>query len=84
MEQLKLGDILNLAKELKKTGLSQKEINELPVYLGDDDELNGVHCGWYVQVIDSDSDDEDDKYTVELINENSNNFELNGSAILIS
>ena len=84
MEQLKLGDILNLAKELKKTGLSQKEINELPVYLGDDDELNGVHCGWYVQVIDSDSDDEDDKYTVELINENSNNFELNGTAILIS
>ena len=84
MRQLKMGDILGLAKNLKASGLSQKEINELPIYLGDDDELNGIHCGWYVQLIDSESDDEDDKYTVELINENSNNFELNGSAILIS
>ena len=84
MKQLTMGDILGLAKSLKASGLSQREINKLPVYLGDDDELNGIHCGWYVQVVDSESEDEDDKYTIELINENSNNFELNGSAILIS
>ena len=86
MEQLKLGDILNFIKMLKASGMKDKEIKSLPVYLGDDDELNGIHCGWYTNLVDAeDTTDEDNVYTVELINENRCNIKLEkGKAILIS
>lgn len=86
MEQLKLGDILDFVKELKKDGMTDKEIKSLPIYLGDDDELNGVHCGWYTNLLDAeDTEDEDNVYTIELINENRCNIKLEtGKAILIS
>lgn len=86
MEQLTLGDILRFTKELKDDGMSLKEIYELPVYLGDDDELNGVHCGWYTNLVNADdTEDDDNVYTVELINENRCNIKLEkGKAILIS
>lgn len=86
MEQLKLGDILNFIKMLKANGMKDKEIKSLPVYLGDDDELNGIHCGWYTNLVDAeDTEDEDNVYTIELINENHCNIKLEkGKAILIS
>lgn len=86
MEQLTLGDILRFVKALKDDGMSLKEIHDLPVYLGDDDELNGVHCGWYTNLVDADNtEDEDNVYTVDLINENRCNIKLEkGKAILIS
>lgn len=86
MEQLTLGDILRFVKALKDDGMSLKEIHNLPVYLGDDDELNGVHCGWYTNLVDADNtEDEDNVYTVDLINENRCNIKLEkGKAILIS
>ena len=82
MRQLRLGDILELAEVLKSQGMAEKEINALPVYLGDDDELNGIHCAWYRQLIDKDN--EDDAALVELINENGHNNPLEGRGILIS
>lgn len=86
MEQLTLGDILRFVKELKDRGMSAKELQALPVYLGDDDELNGIHCGWYTNLVDADdTEDTDNVYTVELINENRCNIKLEkGKAILIS
>ena len=85
MGQLTMGNILAFVKELKDNGMSLKEIHELPIYLGDDDELNGIHCGWYTNLVDSnDTEDEDNVYTVEMINENRCNIKLNGKAILIS
>ena len=86
MEQLTLGDILRFVKELKDDGMSLKEIYDLPIYLGDDDELNGIHCGWYTNLVDADdTEDEDNVYTVDLINENRCNIKLEkGKAILIS
>jgi hypothetical protein len=85
MGQLKLGDILNFVKALKAEGMTTKEINNLPIYLGDDDELNGIHCGWYTNLVDSnDTEDEDNVYTVEMINERRGNIKLDGKAILIS
>ena len=85
MSQLTMGNILALVKELKDNGMSLKEIHELPIYLGDDDELNGIHCGWYTNLVDSNNtEDEDNVYTVEMINERRGNVELNGKAILIS
>ena len=86
MVQLKLFDILCFVKELKKSGMTDKEINSLPIYLGDDDELNGIHCAWYTNLVDADdTEDKDNVYTVELINENRCNIKLEtGKAILIS
>ena len=82
MKQLTLGVILQLVSNLKKEGMTIKEITELPVYIGNDDELNGIHTAWYVQPIDSNK--EDDADFVELINEDRCNFEIKGKAILIS
>ena len=85
MGQLTMGNILALVKELKDNGMSLKEIYDLPIYLGDDDELNGIHCGWYTNLVDSNNtEDGDNVYTVEMINERRGNNQLNGKAILIS
>jgi hypothetical protein len=82
MKQLTMGDILNLVSTLQKEGMSTKEIVSLPVYIGNDDELNGIHCGWYAQPVDPNN--EDDADLVELINEDTHKFEIKGKAILIS
>ena len=82
MKQLTLGDILKFVAELQDAGMSTKAITALPVYLGRDDELNGIHTGWYVNLVDP--DEEDDADFVELINEDRCNIKLEGKAILIS
>ena len=82
MKQLTVGDILKFVSELQKSGMSTKAIAGLPVYLGEDDELNGIHTGWYVNLVDS--DEEEDADFVELINEDRCNIKLEGKAILIS
>ena len=82
MKQLKLGDILKLVAQLRDSGMSAKTISALPIYLGQDDELNGIHTGWYINLIDS--DEERDADFIELINEDRCNIKLDGKAILIS
>lgn len=86
MGQLTLGNIINFIRELREGGLTEREIRALPIYLGDDDELNGIHCGWYTNLVDTDdTEDTDNVYTIELINENRCNIKLEkGKAILIS
>ena len=80
--QLKMENIFALCDELKSKGMTIDEIKELPIYLGDDDELNGIHTGWYADFIDVDQ--ESDADIVALINENRCNITLNSTAILIS
>ena len=80
--QLKMGDIFAFCAELRQKGMTMEEIKELPIYLGNDDELNGIHCGWYTNLVDIDN--EEDADLVELINEDRHNIELKGKAILIS
>ena len=82
MKQCKMGTIFAAVKQLQDQGMSVKEIAELPIYIGDDDELNGIHCAWYAQPVDPNN--EDDADLVELINERSGNYEIKGKAILIS
>ena len=82
MGQLKLGSILKLISDLKTDGMSLEEIANLPVYIGDDDELNGIHCAWYAEPIDP--EDENYEPFVELINEDCCNIKIQGKAILIS
>lgn len=82
MNQLTMGVILQLAVKLQKEGMTTKEISDLPIYIGNDDELNGIHTAWYGQLIDSDA--EKDADFTELINEDPHNYTLKGKAILIS
>lgn len=83
MKQLTMGTLLQLVKELKESGMSAKEISNLKIYIGDDDELNGIHSAWYSQLLDP--NDAEDEGFVDLINENHNNNKLlNEKAILIS
>ena len=86
MGQLTAGDIIVMIKRLKDEGMSLKEIHELPIYLGDDDELNGIHCGWGLDVVDADNKEEENMgYLVDMINERFGNIKLEtGKAILIS
>ena len=85
MDQLTFGNILAFVNELKKQGMSMTEICALPIYIGNDDELNGIHCAWFTNLVDSNNtEDEDNVYTVEMINERRCNIKLDGKAILIS
>lgn len=85
MKQLTLGNILAFVNELKNQGMTMDEIKSLPIYLGNDDELNGIHCGWYTNLLDADNtEDEDSMYYVGMINDYCWNTDLKGKAILIS
>lgn len=68
MEQLKVKDILRKIKNIKAVmELTDEEIEEMPIYLGDDEELNGIHIGWYINFIDP--KEKEDKYIAEMIDE---------------
>jgi hypothetical protein len=85
MKQLTLGDILLLKERIEKgTKLSAAEIAALPIYLGDDDELNGIHGGWYCDYVTDKQLTDDDKYMIELITDNRCNPKFNHKAIIIS
>lgn len=82
MKQLTLGNILQLVKALKdQEGMTLAEIQTLPIYIGDDDELNGIHCAWDRGIVDVNNPD--DAYVVEMINEDRGNHKITGKAILI-
>ena len=85
MDQLTVGDILAVIRKLKDEGMSLREIGVLPIYLGDDDELNGIHCGWALDVVDVDNKENDNMYLVDMINEDVHCIKLEkGKALLIS
>lgn len=77
MKRLTMNDIYNMCLQLKEQG---KDLNKLPIYLGDDDELNGVHSGWYCEYITK--QDEEDNDTISIFEES--NIELADEGILIS
>lgn len=79
--QLTMQNILDLALKLEEQGLN---LSKLRVYLGNDDELNGIHNGWYCELVEN-KGEEEDNLIVDLINENiGNNIEKNEKFILIS
>ena len=84
MKQLVVKDIFDCVNRLQKRGMNFNDIMELPIYLGDDDELNGIHNGWYCEMIDSNDTDEDIQYIVDMIDEDYATTTLNGKGILIS
>ena len=80
--QITIGDILIMIHALQEGGMTTSEIAKLPIYIGNDDELNGIHTAWYVQPIDSTNKEDID--FVELINNDCHNRTIVGKAILIS
>ena len=82
MKQLTLKAIMEVISQLKDEGYTSKEIAEMPIYIGRDDELNGIHTAWYANIVKSDN--EDDQYFIEMINEDHCNIKFGGMAILIS
>ena len=79
--QLTMQSILEVALKLEEQGL---DLSKLRVYLGDDDELNGVHNAWYCELVENNGEEEN-SCIVDLINENiGNNVEENEKFILIS
>ena len=79
--QLTMQSILEVALKLKKQGL---DLSKIRVFLGNDDELNGVHNAWYCELVENDGEEENN-CIVDLINENiGNNIEENEKFILIS
>ena len=84
MDQLTINDILALCARLRQKGMTMEEIKALPIYIGDDDELNGIHTGWALDFVDSNNATEDNEWLVEMINENRCNIKLDGKAVVIS
>ena len=83
IEQLTVKELyIRLEQVRKELGLTGEEFEKLPIYLGDDDEMNGIHCAWYCEGVDADNEDDED--IVEMINERRGNVKLNGKGILIS
>ena len=79
MRQLTLQAIFDIATELIKKG---EDLTKYPIYLGNDDELNGIHNGWYINLLDVKDDDCAD--FIELIEEDHCTTDLKDKGILIS
>ena len=80
-EQLTMEKNLNVALAMKQKGI---DLSKIKVFLGNDDELNGIHNAWYCELVENDGEEENN-CIVNLINENiGNNVEENEKFILIS
>lgn len=81
MSQLTLKDIYEVANKLLKKG---EDLSQYPIYIGDDDELNGIHCGWYTNILDVNDKEESNQDLINMINEDYHCTELTNKGILIS
>ena len=79
--QLTMQSILEVALTLEEQGL---DLSKLRVFLGNDDELNGVHNAWFCELVENDGEEENN-CIINLINENIGSYvEDNEKFILIS
>lgn len=79
MKELTLGYLYTLLDDCIEKGLSP----ETPVFIGDDDGLNGIHTAFFAQVIRKDDKDDEDYF--ELISSGGmSNTEPKDINILIS
>lgn len=84
MKQLTIKDIFDAVNKLQKSGVNFNDIMKMPVYIGNDDELNGIHCAWYVQSVDAKTNNDGEKWLVNMINEDISNHKLEDKGLLIS
>lgn len=80
MKQLTIGELLRNIEGIKTSqGLTDEQIKNMPIYLGDDEELNGVHDAMFCDYIS-----EADENFLELIEDDCTNSKFKGRALLIS
>lgn len=79
MKQLTVGDLATMIARLIN---EQKDYKDIPIYLGNDDELNGVHCAWCCEVLRN--SDADCASVIEMIDESAGNNKFDKIAILLS
>lgn len=83
MNNLTVGEILKRIKQFKKEkGLTEKQLSEIPVFIGCDDELNEIHTAWYIQPVEKANPK--DLYLLEMIEEMSGNIKPADTSFLIS
>ena len=79
--QLTMQSILEVALKLEEQGL---DLSKIRVFLGNDDELNGIHNAWFCELVENDGEEENN-CIINLINENIGSYvEDNEKFILIS
>lgn len=76
---LTISKILAYIELLKHMGYTEEEIKQMPIYLGNDEELNGVYEGGYIDLVDTDNPDEN---MTDVIQEYDRDF--HGRCILLS
>lgn len=80
MRQLIIGELMRDIEKIKASeGLTDEQIKNMPIYLGDDEELNGVHDAMFCDYISEANED-----YLELIEDNCTNSKFEGRALLIS
>lgn len=79
-QQLTIGELERFICEVKTQ--HPKDYKDIPVYIGDDDELNGVHCAWYRNYIPTASEDNEDVSWRDIIGEN-NCYQLGDDEVAI-
>lgn len=82
MEQLNAQDLYTILDNFKNKGINLKEIQ---VYLGNDDELNGIHNGWNITpIINKREISEDNDYFLDMIEEDYSTSDLKMKGVVIS
>ena len=59
--QLTMQSILEVALKLEEQGL---DLSKIRVFLGNDDELNGVHNAWFCELVENDGEEENNYIVV--------------------
>lgn len=57
MNWLLMGEIIDFIESLRKEGKTEEEIRNMVVFLGDDEELNGIHLGYTISKQEKTDDD---------------------------
>lgn len=82
MEQLTLNDLYVFCQNFANKGFDLKEIQ---VYLGNDDELNGIHNGWFITpIMNKQGISENNDYFIDMINNDSHCSKLEMKGVVIS
>lgn len=81
MKQLTVKEIYDFCLKLKGMGY---DLSTLPVYIGNDDELNGIHCAWCLNKLDVNDKNEDTQWLINVINADTHCNELKDKGVLIS
>ena len=79
-QQLTVGELEKFINAVKTQ--HPKDYKDIPVYIGDDDELNGVHCAWYRNYIPIASEDNEGATWRDIIDE-SNCYQLGDDEVAI-